>query len=41
LELGYLTTVEDAKLMQSEEWRKNTADAAGEAIERFLLEKQK
>jgi N-acetylmuramoyl-L-alanine amidase len=41
LELGYLTTVEDAKLMQSEEWRKNTADAAGEAIEKFLLEKLK
>jgi N-acetylmuramoyl-L-alanine amidase len=39
LELGYLTTVEDAQLMQSEEWRKNTADAAGEAIERFIQEK--
>jgi N-acetylmuramoyl-L-alanine amidase len=41
LELGYLTTVDDAKLMQSDEWRKNTADAAGEAIERFLQEKQR
>jgi N-acetylmuramoyl-L-alanine amidase len=41
LELGYLTTIEDAKLLQSEDWRKNTADAAGEAIERFLAEKRR
>jgi N-acetylmuramoyl-L-alanine amidase len=39
LELGYLTTAEDAKLMQTEEWRRATADAAAEAIERFLAEK--
>jgi N-acetylmuramoyl-L-alanine amidase len=39
LELGYLTTAEDARLMQSEEWRRATADAAGEAIERFLAER--
>jgi N-acetylmuramoyl-L-alanine amidase len=39
LELGYLTTAEDAKLMQTEEWRRGTADAAAEAIERFLAEK--
>jgi N-acetylmuramoyl-L-alanine amidase len=39
LELGYLTTAEDAKLMQTEEWRRATADAATEAIERFLAEK--
>jgi N-acetylmuramoyl-L-alanine amidase len=36
LELGYLTTAEDAKLMQSETWRRQTADAAAEAIERFV-----
>jgi N-acetylmuramoyl-L-alanine amidase len=39
LELGYLTTAEDAKLMQTEEWRRATADAAAEAIERVLAEK--
>jgi N-acetylmuramoyl-L-alanine amidase len=39
LELGYLTTAEDAKLMQTEEWRRGTADAAAEAIERFVAEK--
>jgi N-acetylmuramoyl-L-alanine amidase len=39
LELGYLTTAEEAKLMQTEEWRRGTADAAAEAIERFLHEK--
>ncbi len=39
LELGYLTTAEDAKLMQTEEWRRATADAAAEAIERFLAER--
>jgi N-acetylmuramoyl-L-alanine amidase len=39
LELGYLTTSEEARLMQSDEWRKRTADAAAEAIERFLREK--
>jgi len=39
LELGYLTTAEDAKLMQTEEWRRQTADAAAEAVERFLAER--
>ncbi len=39
LELGYLTTAEDAKLMQTEEWRRQTADAAAEAIERFVVER--
>ncbi len=39
LELGYLTTSEEARLMQSDEWRKRTADAAAEAIERFLKDK--
>ncbi len=39
LELGYLTTAEDARLMQTEEWRKATADAAAEAIERFMAER--
>jgi len=39
LELGYLTTAEDAKLMQTDEWRRQTADAAAEAIERFVAER--
>ncbi len=39
LELGYLTTAEEAKLMQSDEWRRATADAAAEAVERFLQER--
>ena len=39
LELGYLTTIEEAKLMQTEEWRRATAGAAAEAIERFLAER--
>lgn len=39
LELGYLTTAEDAKLMFTEEWRRQTADAAGEAVERFVAER--
>jgi N-acetylmuramoyl-L-alanine amidase len=39
LELGYLTTAEDARLMQTDEWRRATADAAAEAIERFLTER--
>jgi N-acetylmuramoyl-L-alanine amidase len=36
LELGYLTTAEDAKIMQTDDWRRATADAAADAIERFL-----
>jgi N-acetylmuramoyl-L-alanine amidase len=39
LELGYLTTAEEAKVMLTEDWRRATADAAAEAIERFLLER--
>jgi len=39
IELGYLTTVEDAKLMQTEEWRRETTNAAAEAIERFIAER--
>ncbi len=39
LELGYLTTSEDAKLMQTDEWRRETANAAAEAIERFIAER--
>ncbi len=39
LELGYLTTAEDAKLMQTDEWRRQTSDAAAEAIERFVVER--
>ncbi len=39
LELGYLTTAEEARLMQTEDWRRATADATAEAIERFLQER--
>jgi N-acetylmuramoyl-L-alanine amidase len=39
LELGYLTTSEDARLMQTAEWRRDTANAAAEAIERFVAER--
>jgi N-acetylmuramoyl-L-alanine amidase len=39
LELGYLTTAEEAKLMMTEDWRRGTAEAAAEAIERFLQER--
>jgi N-acetylmuramoyl-L-alanine amidase len=39
LELGYLTTSEDARLMQTAEWRRDTANAAAEAIERFIAER--
>jgi N-acetylmuramoyl-L-alanine amidase len=39
LELGYLTTAEDAKMMLGEKWRRDTADAAAEAMERFLQDK--
>ncbi|MGL4240310.1 MAG: N-acetylmuramoyl-L-alanine amidase family protein, partial [Beijerinckiaceae bacterium] len=39
MELGYLTTAEEAKLMQTEEWRRATADATADAIERFLQER--
>jgi N-acetylmuramoyl-L-alanine amidase len=39
IELGYLTTPEDAKVMLTDEWRRATADAVAEAIERFLQER--
>jgi N-acetylmuramoyl-L-alanine amidase len=39
LELGYLTTADEAKLMMTEEWRKSAADATAEAIERFAAER--
>jgi N-acetylmuramoyl-L-alanine amidase len=39
LELGYLTSADEAKMMQSEEWRRSTADAAGEAVERFVADR--
>jgi N-acetylmuramoyl-L-alanine amidase len=39
IELGYLTTAEDAKLMLTDEWRRGTADAVTDAIERFLQER--
>jgi N-acetylmuramoyl-L-alanine amidase len=39
LELGYLTTSEDARLMQTAEWRRDTANSAAEAIERFVAER--
>jgi N-acetylmuramoyl-L-alanine amidase len=39
LELGYLTTADEAKLMMTDEWRRATADATAEAIERFATER--
>jgi N-acetylmuramoyl-L-alanine amidase len=39
LELGYLTTPEEARLMMTDDWRRATADAAAQAIERFLQER--
>ncbi len=39
VELGYLTTPEEAKLMSTEEWRRATADAMAEAIERFVQDR--
>ncbi len=39
IELGYLTTPEEAKLMMTDDWRRATADAMAEAIERFLQER--
>ncbi len=39
LELGYLTASDEARMMMTEEWRRATADAASEAIERFLAER--
>jgi N-acetylmuramoyl-L-alanine amidase len=39
MELGYLTSAEEAKLLQTDDWRRATADATAEAVERFLLER--
>jgi N-acetylmuramoyl-L-alanine amidase len=39
LELGYLSSDEDARLMMSEAWRRETAAAAADAIQRFVLER--
>lgn len=39
IELGYLTTPQEAKLMSTEHWRRATADAMAEGIERFLQER--
>ncbi len=36
LELGYLSNVSDTELMFSEPWRKRSADAVSDAIERFF-----
>ena len=36
LELGYLSSKEDAKLMMSEEWRDKTTDAVAQAIDRYF-----
>jgi N-acetylmuramoyl-L-alanine amidase len=39
IELGYLTAADEARMMMTDEWRRATADAASEAIERFLAER--
>jgi N-acetylmuramoyl-L-alanine amidase len=39
IELGYLTTPEEARVMMTEDWRKGAADAMADAIERFLQER--
>jgi N-acetylmuramoyl-L-alanine amidase len=39
MELGYLSSAEDAKLLASEEWRLATARVTAEAIERFIAER--
>ena len=36
LELGYLSNIEDEKLMRSDEWRKRLADLVAKAIEKFF-----
>lgn len=36
LELGYLSNLEDEKLMGSEEWRKNLAELVTKAVQRFF-----
>jgi N-acetylmuramoyl-L-alanine amidase len=39
VELGYLTSPDEARLMMTEEWRRGAADAMADAIERFLQER--
>ena len=39
LELGYLTSAEEAKMMQNEDWRRSTTDSVAEAVERFVVER--
>lgn len=39
VELGYLTTPDEAKTMMTDEWRRGVADAISDAVERFLSEK--
>ncbi|MGL5137106.1 MAG: N-acetylmuramoyl-L-alanine amidase [Beijerinckiaceae bacterium] len=39
VELGYLTTAEEAKVMMTDDWRRNTVDAIAEAVERFVDQK--
>jgi N-acetylmuramoyl-L-alanine amidase len=38
LELGYLSSAEEARMMAGEEWRLATAGATAEAVERFVQE---
>jgi N-acetylmuramoyl-L-alanine amidase len=39
VELGYLTSPDEAKLMLTEDWRRGAADAMAEAIEKFLQDR--
>jgi N-acetylmuramoyl-L-alanine amidase len=39
IELGYLTTAEEARMMMTDEWRQATSAAMAEAIERFVVER--
>jgi N-acetylmuramoyl-L-alanine amidase len=39
IELGYLTTAEEARMMMTEEWRQATSTAMADAIERFVAER--
>jgi N-acetylmuramoyl-L-alanine amidase len=39
IELGYLTTPEEARIMMTEDWRRGASDAMAEAIERFVQER--
>ncbi len=39
IELGYLTTAEEARMMMTEEWRQKASSAMADAIERFVAER--